>query len=286
MLCVYVRRGRCDGAQHAAVARSVTARGGGVVYLAPFVCFLRLNAVKLSANEASGGAANTPDTATYLGGHMSKFIPHCRICKRAYYRYNHPFYRLSLYRGLCFECAFNYESTCIICGRVFSAPDERYTTCFDHPALWIGSTCNKCNRPILIRPTDGERTCVQCEKVYSTPIPSSPGYERFRRRSHVTNAEKKRERGEPRSNAGYVYLLKSAIQYYKIGRAIDPDNRLQTFTVKLPFEVEYEYVIKTKDRYALENELHRRFARKRIRGEWFDLNADDVIYIKSIRDDD
>lgn len=83
-------------------------------------------------------------------------------------------------------------------------------------------------------------------------------------------------------NPGYVYLLQSPTGAYKIGRTINPANRLKTFTVKLPFEVEYICTIKTPDMVALEQELHARFASKRINGEWFALNDEDIAYIKGL----
>lgn len=82
--------------------------------------------------------------------------------------------------------------------------------------------------------------------------------------------------------AGFVYLLRSASGYYKIGRSKNPYDRLTTFEVKLPFEVEYEHLIETTDMYQLEKELHRHFADKRVNGEWFELTPEDVAYIKSL----
>lgn len=42
---------------------------------------------------------------------------------------------------------------------------------------------------------------------------------------------------------GYVYLIQSPTGYCKIGRTKNPEDRLSTFKVKLPFEVEYLYLI-------------------------------------------
>lgn len=89
-----------------------------------------------------------------------------------------------------------------------------------------------------------------------------------------------------RQKEGYVYLLRSPMLdgIYKIGRTVNPDDRLSTFSVKLPFVVEYEHLIKTDDMYALEAELHAHFADKRVGGEFFKLDASEVDYIKSIRE--
>jgi hypothetical protein len=81
---------------------------------------------------------------------------------------------------------------------------------------------------------------------------------------------------------GFVYLLQSPTGAYKIGRAIDPEDRLRTFSVKLPFEVEYACLIRTSDMVALERELHQQFEEKRVNGEWFNLDENDVAYIKSL----
>ena len=82
---------------------------------------------------------------------------------------------------------------------------------------------------------------------------------------------------------GYVYLIKSASGYWKIGCTANPDDRIKTFSVKLPFEVEYEHLIPCEDHYSAENELHARFSAKRVNGEWFCLDASEVAWIKAIK---
>ena len=81
---------------------------------------------------------------------------------------------------------------------------------------------------------------------------------------------------------GYVYVLRSTTGAYKIGYATNPADRLKTFTVKLPFEVEYELLIKTDDMRALEAELHERYTDKHINGEWFALTADDLAELRTL----
>lgn len=85
-----------------------------------------------------------------------------------------------------------------------------------------------------------------------------------------------------RDRAGYVYLIQSPTGKHKIGRTVNPADRMKTFTVKLPFEVAYVCVIATEDMYALERTLHRKFKNQRVNGEWFDLSADDIEYIKGL----
>jgi predicted GIY-YIG superfamily endonuclease len=81
---------------------------------------------------------------------------------------------------------------------------------------------------------------------------------------------------------GFVYLLQSPSQYFKIGCTKNLAKRYRDFCVSLPFEVEYLHVVSTQNMFRLEAELHRRFASKRVNGEWFDLSAEDVEYIKGL----
>ena len=82
--------------------------------------------------------------------------------------------------------------------------------------------------------------------------------------------------------AGFVYLLQTPPDYYKIGCTTKPRNRLLTFGVQLPFEVELVCLIYSHDIYHTERELHNRFREQRSHGEWFKLSADDVEYVKGL----
>jgi hypothetical protein len=95
-------------------------------------------------------------------------------------------------------------------------------------------------------------------------------------------AKRTTDNSKSRTRAGYVYLLQSPTGYYKIGRTRDPSDRIKTFSVKLPFEVEYIIVISTFDMVKLETDLHHKYANKRIEGEWFELSSADVAYIKGL----
>lgn len=81
----------------------------------------------------------------------------------------------------------------------------------------------------------------------------------------------------------YVYLLyETYAGNYKIGHTRNPSRRLYDFNVKLPIKFKVLTVIKCEDMYALESELHTRFARKRVDGEWFALTDDDVRSIQAL----
>jgi hypothetical protein len=92
----------------------------------------------------------------------------------------------------------------------------------------------------------------------------------------------KRKVASKKEFSGFVYLIQSPTKAYKIGRTSDPQNRMKTFGIQLPFEVEYICIIETPDMIDLETKLHTRFSTKRINGEWFDLSPEDVEYIKGL----
>ncbi|MCR6096897.1 GIY-YIG nuclease family protein [Salipaludibacillus agaradhaerens] len=81
---------------------------------------------------------------------------------------------------------------------------------------------------------------------------------------------------------GYVYLIKEFhSNTYKIGKAVNVENRLKIFNVKLPFKWELIHTIKCKDYHRAETKAHNIFSTKRVNGEWFDLSDGDVEEIKS-----
>jgi hypothetical protein len=86
--------------------------------------------------------------------------------------------------------------------------------------------------------------------------------------------------GEPsgsRPTAGYVYLLRHGTRReFKIGRTNNTLRREGEIGVELPQGIAPVHVIETDDPAGVENYWHRRFAEKRLKGEWFALGPDDV----------
>lgn len=81
---------------------------------------------------------------------------------------------------------------------------------------------------------------------------------------------------------GFVYVLRSQDGLYKIGKSIDPDVRIKSLGVVLPFAITPLHIIPSQDYIAAEKRLHERFAQKRQRGEWFDLDEQDLSWLISL----
>lgn len=105
--------------------------------------------------------------------------------------------------------------------------------------------------------------------------------EKYRRDEKARKASKKQEK-RLATGAGYVYLIQSPTGAYKIGRTKNPKDRMKTFGVQLPFEVEFVHLIETPDMYTLESDLHKRFEERRVNGEWFALEPADIEFIKGL----
>lgn len=70
----------------------------------------------------------------------------------------------------------------------------------------------------------------------------------------------------------YVYLIKcnSQPEYYKVGIAIDVENRLAQLQTGSPFELTIEECYSFDNAEIVERAIHQAWKKVRVRGEWFD----------------
>ena len=74
---------------------------------------------------------------------------------------------------------------------------------------------------------------------------------------------------------GYVYLIQDTNNpgRYKIGRTINPVQRLQQIQRGEAGKLHYHFIRQTDNAPALERALHQKFASSRMQGEWFSLSG-------------
>lgn len=72
-----------------------------------------------------------------------------------------------------------------------------------------------------------------------------------------------------------VYVLRNG-SHYKIGKSRNVQWRVTQLRTALPQETLHIHTILTDRPDEVERDLHQRFASKRVRGEWFDLDMFDV----------
>jgi len=65
--------------------------------------------------------------------------------------------------------------------------------------------------------------------------------------------------------------------YIKIGITNDVSKRLETLQTGNPLKLNIEFVSTFDDAQKIETLVHRRFKSKRLMGEWFDMDAKEVV---------
>lgn len=77
---------------------------------------------------------------------------------------------------------------------------------------------------------------------------------------------------------GYIYVIK-VFDYYKIGKTQNPNNRFGEYT-KLMQEPEVIVLRNVYNYHNVEIKLHQMFEHKHTRGEWYELNDNDIELIR------
>lgn len=83
---------------------------------------------------------------------------------------------------------------------------------------------------------------------------------------------------------GFVYVMRCG-PHYKIGASKNPGLRLTQLQTQPPFDIEGVMGFETDDMLGLERLIHEYFADKRVNGEWFLLDDDDIVLLPAVADE-
>lgn len=81
---------------------------------------------------------------------------------------------------------------------------------------------------------------------------------------------------------GYIYVLRSG-KFFKIGKTVDPHGRFMQISPVMPEKVELVFLFYSPTMNTAEATLHDRFNAKRVNGEWFVLDRDDIEFLGQYR---
>ena len=91
---------------------------------------------------------------------------------------------------------------------------------------------------------------------------------------------------KPKFVNGYVYLIRcNDTKQTKIGISIDPKSRLKQIAQQRQTDIEMIWSSYHENYQKVELSLHNTYADFRLRGEWFDLNHDQITNIKTFLSD-
>ncbi|WP_211653456.1 GIY-YIG nuclease family protein [Planococcus alpniumensis] len=86
----------------------------------------------------------------------------------------------------------------------------------------------------------------------------------------------------PGEAPGYVYFVQEHMNgSFKIGKTKHVERYMNLFVVKLPFENKLIHLINSGNHHQTKAAFHKHFSDKRLEGEWFSLNQEDVAWLKA-----
>lgn len=96
----------------------------------------------------------------------------------------------------------------------------------------------------------------------------------------------KTNKDETKPSVGFVYLIQADGEHYKIGSTINLATRMKSLQTSSPNDIELIYSTKAENYMDLEFNIHAELTKlgKHVRGEWFDLDAKDLKYVRGIFD--
>lgn len=94
--------------------------------------------------------------------------------------------------------------------------------------------------------------------------------------------DKQKEAYTYKPNAGFIYIIQCmGFPYYKIGHSVNPDARVDSLQIGVPFELKLEYAVAVQDMDEVEHKIQQRYKSKGVRGEWYMLTNNDLDDVKA-----
>lgn len=86
-----------------------------------------------------------------------------------------------------------------------------------------------------------------------------------------------------KDNLKFVYVINEVgTNFYKIGFTKNVDDRFNFFKIKLPFKYSTTAIFLTENHKVLEKKIHSFFSEKRMDGEWFYLDLNDIQLLENV----
>lgn len=179
---------------------------------------------------------------------------------------------LSLNEYAVIDCIHSYQSSPDFGGRIDGWCDMSMRDISELVGLGASSVCDilsKCVKLGIIRVIGNKRKTTEPWNLHysiSDKAPAPP---------YISDGDEKIESG-PMS---YIYMMvNNRNGLIKIGKSIKPEARERTLQSEEP-DVSMIFVSPL-CLSSIERDLHKKFSEKRVRGEWFNLTSDDVMFIK------
>ncbi len=138
------------------------------------------------------------------------------------------------------------------------------------------------DRPALVLQWLDPDTAKRKSKSAGTADPDEARYKarELERRLNAGGGTTTMRRRRP--TRGYVYVVEGDEGCFKIGKSVNPEGRLAALNTGFHGDLGLVHQIRTDDMGWLENLLHRKFAGRRARGEWFLLSSQDVDRLRRV----
>lgn len=130
----------------------------------------------------------------------------------------------------------------------------------------------------VLKRVSWNRLVKQINQFYSTIPPQS-------RLLWNASVDERRNRAKrPLPKEGFIYLIESENGYFKLGRSVDVERRLSQHEMDYPLQLRVIHSFASNDVRRDEKRLLRNFSDRQLRGEWFSLELQDVLWFKTIED--